>query len=180
MMRRLCVLAATLALIAPHSLGAQPRRVNVLILAFRDPIMLDTLAIRNDVPGSPGEVFSAARRVLDSLKLPVTFADSAHGLLFTQRFVTRSRVAGQRMSWALHCGTRMFGDNADEWRVTMAYAVFIDPSAAGTARLGITVVAGATTIQGASADPVMCGTTGALEADITKRVSLSVLKMKER
>ena len=180
MIRRLCVLAAALALVAPHALGAQPRRINVMIRAFRDPIMLDTLAIWTDIPGSPGEVFSAARRVLDSLKLPVTVADSAHGLLLNPQFVTRTRVAGQRMSWALRCGTGMFGDYADEWRITMAYAVFIDPVAAGTSRLGITVVAGATSVQGTSKDPVMCGTTGALEADIAKRVSLYVLRAKER
>jgi hypothetical protein len=55
MIRRLLVFAATLAMIAPHALSAQPRRVNVLILAFRDPIMLDTLAVWNDVPGSRAE-----------------------------------------------------------------------------------------------------------------------------
>jgi len=34
------------------------------------------------------------------------------------------------MSWALSCGTGMFGDYADEWSITMAYAVFIDTLAA--------------------------------------------------
>lgn len=176
MIRRTCLLvAATLWLVAPHALGAQTRRINVTLRGFEHFFVLDTFAIWTTVPGTPAETYAAALQVLDSLKMPIVTADSSHGLLLNKLFVARRRMAGRPMSWALHCGSDLTGANADTWRISMAYALFIDPSTANTSRLGVAIAAGANNVEGAYKPPVMCGSTGALEADIAKRVTLSVL-----
>jgi hypothetical protein len=159
-----------------NGLLAQPRRVNVTLRGFENLVMLDTLASWSELLAPPAQAYAAAKQVLDSLKLSPTASDSANGLLLNRGFVARGRIAGRRMSWAWRCGSGLVGDYADTWRISMAYALFIDPSNGGGSRLGVAFAAGADDVQGASKAPLQCGTTGLLEKEIAKLVALKLIK----
>jgi hypothetical protein len=173
-MKRLLVVALVLGVAVPAQLEAQ-RRVNVTLKAYDQLVMLDTLAAWNEVLASPAEVYAAARRILDSLKVPVSHVDSVGGLVMSTEFSTRRRIANKPASWALRCGMGLTGDYANYWRLSVAYAVFIDKSG-DQSRLGVAIAAGALDIEGASKPPVRCGSTGMFEKEIAKLISLSAMK----
>ena len=156
------------------SAGAQ-RRLNVLLKGFDYTTMLDTLAAWTDISATRAETYGAARRALDEMYLPIVTADSANGLLFNAAFVTRRKIAGHPMSWALRCGEGMTGNYADSWKITIAYALFVDEGREGRTRLGIAVIAGAENVEGAYKQPNACYSTGNLEQEIVKRMKLLAL-----
>ena len=134
-------------------------------------VLLDTLATWNPVPGTRAQTYSAVLRVLQHhLKLPVETADSTRGVVFNKRVVVRGKLAEKPVSRWLRCGTGMVGDFADTWRVTLAYAVYVDSTPSGASRLGVALFATASDVAGVSKPPAMCTTTGALEAEITRLV----------
>ena len=143
-------------------------------------VMLDTLLAWSDVLAAPGETWSAVKRSLDSLNIPVVTADSAHGVLFTPGFVARRKLANHAMSWSLRCGQGMTGDYADSWKLTIAYAVFVDPSEDGRSKVGIAMVGGAENVEGAYKQPAPCNSTGLLEQEIVKRTQLRTLNPLKR
>ena len=171
-MTRLARAGVVALLLAPALLGAQPRRVTVMIRGYGQPVMLDTLASYSDIAEPPARVFNAAVKVLDELKLTRTDHDAAHGLLANRMLTARVRLAGHPMSWMIHGGSDMLGDYADTWRVSLAWAVYVDSVGPAASRLGIALLAGANNVEGAYKPAVACGSTGSLETDIAKRVRL--------
>ena len=59
---------------------------------------------------------------------------------------------------------------ADSWRITLAYAVFVDTAAAGASRVGVALFATARNPEVVSTSAVACGSTGALEREIDNKV----------
>lgn len=174
-------LIVAVALAAPTMSLAQGRSpvgesdLNISMRGFSHRVLLDTVAVWKVLPGSPIETFRSVRRILDSLSLPITHADSAHGVIYNRGFVARSRLAGKQVSSSLRCGVGLAGDYADFWRVSVAYAVFV--RAEGDAsRLGIALVAGANDVEGVSKPPVQCATTGVLEQRIATLVTLAAIQ----
>jgi hypothetical protein len=165
---------SALALVLPGNACAQ-RRLNVMLKGYDYTVMLDTLVAWSDVLATPGETWSAVKRSLDSLSIPVTTVDSAHGVLFSPGFVARRKLANHAMSWSLRCGQGMTGDNADSWKLTIAYAVFVDPSEDGRSKVGIAMIGGAENVEGAYKQPAPCNSTGLLEQEIVKRTQLRTL-----
>jgi hypothetical protein len=179
-----CTLAITLASFAlPLALQAQPSSrgpaqdpdMNIRMRGFRDRILLDTMIVWQPVPGSAVQTFRNTLRVLDSLKIPVAYADSIRGVIHHSGFVVRSRLAAKAISSSFRCGMGLSGDYADTWRVSIAYAVFVKPDS-DNSRLGVALVAGANDVEGVSKPAVQCGTTGNLEQTIQKAVALKALQ----
>ena len=178
MHRRIRVLLAALAL--PVALHAQTGPVkdpdmNIRMRGFRDRILLDTLTVWQPIPGPSVQTFRNTMSVLDSLRIPVLYADSIRGVIHHSGFVARSRLAGKAVSSSLRCGMGISGDYADTWRVSVAYAVFVKPEG-DHSRLGVGLVAGAIDVEGVSMPAVQCGSTGVLEQTIHKAVGLKAIQ----
>lgn len=181
MTRAICfgVAAAVLVLVAPTRAAAQSppsattvrmRDGDAMLHAFRSQVLLDTLAIWQDVPGSPARVYTRVKQILEALKVPYTQTDSTHGMIWNEGFVTRGGLAGSPKSRSLRCGFGPTGDHADSWRVSVAYAVYIKPSHGGGSRLGIAVMGQAKDNAGSSTPGVFCASQGRLESEIVRLV----------
>lgn len=183
MIRKVIVASAFLALAPPATSMAQLRSaspfqesdLNVSLRGFSQRVLLDTLAVWKVIPGSPASTFRSVRRILDSLKVPITDADSTQGVIYNRGFVARSKLAGKQVSSSLRCGVGLAGDYADYWRVSIAYAVFVKASGDGS-RLGIALAAGANNVEGLSKPAVQCATTGTLEHRIATLVALAAIQ----
>lgn len=168
-----CILGLAAAPLEAQRTSSPEADVNVSLRGFANRILLDTLVLWKTIPRTPAQTFSAARRVLDFLKIPITEADSLGGVIFNKGFIARSRLAGQRISSSLRCGHGLAGDYADFWRVSIAYAVYVQPSG-DKSRLGIALVGAATDVEGVSKPAVHCATTGVLEGEIARMVNQAV------
>lgn len=181
MNRTIAVMLAALAL--PLALHGQPRSnipaqepdMNIRMRGFRERILLDTMTVWQPVPGPAMQTFRSTLRVLDSLEIPVVYADSIRGVIHHSGFVTRSRLAGKAVSASFRCGFGLSGDYANSWRVSIAYAVFVKPDG-NNSHLGVALVAGANDVEGVSKPAVQCGTTGNLEQTIQKAVTLRAIQ----
>lgn len=137
-------------------------------------LVLDTLAIWSDVAAPAEKTFAAALQVLDTLGLPVERADSARSVAFHSRLVASGKLARRAVSQSLRCGGGITGDHADVWRVSIAYAVYVDRVAPDRSRVGVALFARALDTQGVSKPPIICGSKGALEHEISRRVREAV------
>ena len=97
MLRGVVVLLAALAL-PERWRAAQARDMNVTVRlrAYQHPIRLDTLAIWTGRSWLAGRVLPRVRKILDSLKIPVTMADASLGLRHNSGFNTRSNSPAGR------------------------------------------------------------------------------------
>lgn len=159
---------AALAALAP-ALPTQARNIDVRLRGYEQAVRLDTLAVWTVIPASPAETYGAARAVLETLKMPVTVADSAR-VLHMAPFNTSRRIMGKRMSWALSCGENLGMPNADGHRIHMSYALFLEPTVDRQTRLGVALAAGANSVDGAFRPALACGSTGALENELAMLV----------
>jgi hypothetical protein len=156
--------------------GAQERSITVRLKAYPEPIKLDTLVRWHDVLAPPSATYAALRAAVDTLKIPLVMADSVHMLLYNPGFDARARLAGKFMHWWWHCGSGMTGDYADTYRMTIAYAIMVEPTPDGYSRVGLAFVSGAENTEGVSTEPIPCGTTGALEQQILKLTRIRSLR----
>ena len=134
-------------------------------------ILLDTIAVWSEVPGTNAEVFTRVKRILDSLKVPYARVDSAGGLITNESFVAR-RIAGRANSTWLRCGFGPSGDYANVWRVTATYAIYFHPPREGTGtRLGIALMGWARDMSGPTSSQLYCASTGAFEQTISRQLT---------
>lgn len=153
-------------------LAAQSRRGPVVRLpAYRTPIALDTMPYTNIEIGAPSaETYAALRQTYTDLKLKVDYADSANGHLGSMNIKMSRRLGGERMSKFFNCGRGITGENADDWRLTIAAVTFVTPPKGDTAAIGTALAAQAEDMAGASKLPAMCQSTGVLEIRIGQMV----------
>lgn len=152
-------------------LPGQPRsqeltRLRTALPGFPDPIALDTVAQFKELAAPIGPVFSAAVAALKALDIPIAIRDSARGTVGNLAWTKMRQLAGRQMSASFNCGSGMTGPNADAYRLTIAAVVMIEGLANGHSKVGVALVASAQDVQGASKDPVPCGTTGFTELRI--------------
>ncbi len=153
-------------------LVAQPPTLLVKLRAFPVQVALDTMVFaREKVEATPAEAFAALRAVYTELKIPRSVADSANGQIGTLRLVRTFTIGDERMSAYLNCGAGLTGANADSWRITMGIASFVRTASDGKTTVATGLVAQAEDMGGASKEPVMCGSSGLLEARIAKMVA---------
>ena len=145
--------------------------IEVFDRGMRGNVRLDTIAHWEPVSAPLSKTFDAVGRVIKHhTKLPVEQVDTVSKVVYNKRFVASSRLAGQPMSRWLRCGHGLKGDHADSWRITLAYAVFVDSTSADASRVGVALFATARNTEGVSTSAVACGSTGALEREIVSKV----------
>lgn len=180
MIARTLLTVAVLAALTPASIAAQAHQtiadqremqVDIRLRGFSRRILLDTLAVWTPVPQAPDVALADARRVIDSLKLAVTGADTLARVIYNTELVTHGSMLNERMSTFLRCGWGMTGEHADTWRVSLGYAVYVKPVAGGGSTLGVAIAASARDVEGAAKPPVQCSSTGAFEQRIAKAVA---------
>jgi hypothetical protein len=171
-------LVGAMLVVAPARGGAQnPPNVPSVrtvdgdaLLRITGRVLLDTIAVWNDVPGTNAQVFTRVKQMLDSLKIPYSRVDSAGGLITNESFVAR-RLAGRNNSTWLRCGFGPSGEYANVWRVNASYAMYFHPPTAGTGtRLGIALMGWAKDMSGTASTPLYCASTGALENSIARQI----------
>lgn len=134
-------------------------------------VRLDTIARWEEVSASHSITYDAVVRVIKHhVKLGVEQADTVSKVVYNTRLIVSSKLAGQPMSRWLQCGSGLTGDYADVWRITLAYAVFVETGSTNTSRVGVALFAIARNPEGVSTSAVACGSTGALEREIVRKV----------
>jgi len=178
MRRRVAFVAFALLAGARESVPAQtPPNVPTVratdgdaFLRMSGRILLDTIAVWSEVPGTNAQVFTRVKRILDSLKVPYARVDSAGGLISNENFVAR-RLGGRSNSTWLRCGFGPSGDYANVWRVSASYAISLHPPREGSGtRLGVALMGWARDMSGPTSSQLYCASTGALEQTISKQL----------
>lgn len=172
MIRFLALLSLFPSLAAAQGVLVQPRNpIEIFDRNMRGNVRLDTLVRWENVSATLPIAYDAAVRVVKHhVKLPVEQVDTVAKVVYNKRLIVSSRLAGQPMSRWLRCGTGLKGDHADTWRITLAYAVFVDSAAADASRIGVALFATARNTEGVSTSAVACASTGALEREIVGKV----------
>ena len=168
-------LALTLG-VSPGSAEGQRQRVALALPGAQ--IVMDTIGERVTVNARPGELYAAAALVLQNFGIPTDVRDSVGGLLGTLRFVRSRQLNRTPLSVFLSCGSSMTGLRADYYRLTMPLLLMIDPLDAERSHLRIALVASAQDPTGSSNQPVLCGSTGGLEARLRKAIDSQLLVLK--
>ena len=169
---RVVVILVVGATVAEAQLPGQARaqqptvRLRTALPGYPDPIALDTVANYTEMKAAPGVVFNAAVEAFKTLDIPVTVRDSIHGTVGNLGWIKLRQLAGKTMSTSFNCGSGMTGPNADAYRLTIAAVVMIDALPNGNSRVGVALVGSAQDVQGASKDPVACGSNGYTEGRI--------------
>lgn len=167
----LVVLLPSVALAQPDVAASRKDPMQVFARDRHGNVNLYSIAYWEDVSASSGKTYSAVERVIrHHLKLRIERADSAMSAVYNTRLITSARFAGHPMSRWLRCGGGLTGDYADIYRITLAYAVFVEPRGDGASRVGLTLYATARNTEGVSTAPVPCSTTGKLESEIITKV----------
>jgi hypothetical protein len=168
------LILSTFAAVSASALPAQQYRARVRLPAYPAVIALDTLAVRSELTAAPaGEVFTVAAAALEhELKIDLRLRDSTAGVVGNLEIVKMRRLGNAAMSRYVSCGSGMTGPNADNYRIFLAIAAFVDSIAPDKTRLGVAVAAAAQDLQGSSKAPVACSSTGAAEGQIRRIVAL--------
>lgn len=147
-----------------------PDRVRVTIPAYRQAIAMDTILVVSVQEMPAANVWSAAAKVFYDYKIPTDLRDSVAGTVGATRYVKSTFLANFNMSRVLNCGTSITGPNADNFRINLALVAIVSPSGPARAQLGVGLVGSGVDMRGSSSDPVVCASTGYLEADFADRV----------
>lgn len=178
-MLRRCGAVLVLSLVSLSRGDAQSNRLRVALPAYERQILMDTLAEAIHVPeAAPGKVFHAADIVLRNvLRTRPDVRDSLLGMVAVARFVKTRNLGGTPLSKYLNCGSGMTGLFADNYRVQMPVAAFVDPSPKGGSMLRVAVIAAAQDPSGTSNTAVTCGSTGVLEAELRRAIQSQLTQL---
>lgn len=175
-MRRIrsSVLAAVLLslIVVPGEAEAQRRRVALPL--FGAQVVLDTIGPQYSIPAPKGKVFIASAMVLSNFGIETDVSDSVGGMIGSIGMVKSRRLGRTPLSVYLSCGSSMTGLRADYYRVTMPLLLILDPQGADSTRLRIALVASAQDPTGTSNQPVLCGSTGALENQLRNAIEKQI------
>lgn len=150
--------------------AASAQRATVGLRASTERIVMDTVGQQIAVPHQVDRVYHATILAFETLKIPVTLADSGQRMVGNLKLVKSNSLAGSSFTRWISCGSSMTGLRAATYRITMPIVVMLDPDGAEKSKLRVALVAQAQDMQGASTEPVMCGSTGALEKRIQETI----------
>jgi hypothetical protein len=172
MIRAVAILALLPSLAAAQNDVIQPRNpIEVFQRGRHGGVMLDTIARWQDVSAPRARAFDAVVRVIKHhVKLEIENIDTIAKVVYNKRIVAINKLAGQSMSRWLRCGMGLTGEHANTWRITLAYAVFVDSVSTDASRVGVALFATARDTDGVSTSAVACGSTGNLELEIVRKV----------
>lgn len=168
-----CLLAL---LIAPASVEGQRRRVAFPL--FGGQVVFDTMGSPVTVDAGPGETFAAVSLVLANVGIKADVRDSAGGMIGNIKLVRSRQFNRTPLSVFFDCGSSMTGLRADYYRLTMPLLVMLDPLGADRTTMRIALVASAQDPTGSSNQPVLCESTGALEARLRKAIVEQIAQLK--
>lgn len=148
----------------------------------REPVSITTgsgqrieVVMNRDDPSVSGEVAAPADRAWDALVTVYTALDApVDSYNDAERRIGAStwqpqRIAGERMSEWVSCGSGMTGRNADTHRVTLSVTSVVEPEGTGS-RITTRIDGTARSMSGASTAPIRCASKGTLESLIVKAV----------
>lgn len=177
--RSLVALAASVLLLAPlpRTLSAQTPPIRLRLIGYFTPMSVDSVATSPfAIQATREATYKAATAVLTELKIPVTTLDPLFRVLGNGSARAIRKIGRERLSTYLNCGAGITGAHADDWRVTMALFIWVEPVTATESQIRIGLLAGAQDVQGVAKDPVSCASTGLLEsflsAEIRKRSAM--------
>ncbi|MBM4194935.1 MAG: hypothetical protein FJ202_11225 [Gemmatimonadetes bacterium] len=153
--------------VATRSAGAQ---VRITLPSWHEPIVLDTLKQDYPLNAEPAAVYSAVLKAFGELEIPTGRTDSKAGIVGSERFEKTRNLAKAPLSRWFSCGESATGPNADAYRLSIAIAAWVQPSAGGGTTLGVAAVASAQDFGGVAKRPTQCGSTGLLEQRIATTV----------
>ncbi len=130
--------------------------------AYDVPVARDRVAAERTLDADPDAAWDALPRVYRSLGLVGFVVDSTtHVYGVPQPAVAPRRIAGQRISRFLACGTGITGSVADDYEVRIVLLTQIDPAQPGArVRTRFEGIAHSRGVSGANID---CGSNGKLE-----------------
>ena len=118
---------------------------------------------------APAEtVWPAALEAWARVGLPIDGSDPTQHLVQTRSLTVRRKLNGIRLSTYFSCGSEMTGLIADSWRLTLQGRMAVVPGTTpGTSMVTTVLGASALPLEGTSAGPTPCASTGRLEALLT-------------
>ena len=171
--RLLAMLVGSVLIFAPlpRTLSAQTPPIRLRLPGYFTPMSVDSVATNPVVVRASREAtYKASTAVLTELKIPVTTRDPGFRVLGNGSASAMRKIGRERLSTYLNCGAGITGSHADSWRVTMALFIWVESVSATESRIRIGILAGAQDVEGASKDPVACGSTGALESFLASEI----------
>lgn len=172
---RQALLAASLCLAAVVHAQQPAMRVRVVLPAYRHPVAIDTIMLVTDHDAPAAAVWKAAEKVFYDLKITTDTRDSVGGIIGIVKYVKSSYLGKDRMSKVFNCGLSITGPNADNFRINMALVAMVSGVSNAKSKLGVGFAGSGLDMRGSSTDPVVCASTGWLEADFAARVT-AILK----
>ena len=169
-------LRAALVCLAVAAQAQQPAiRVRVILPAYRHPVAIDTIMLVTTHDAPAGAVWKAAEKVFYDLKITTDRRDSVGGIIGVVKYVKSSYMGKEPMSRVFNCGQSITGPNADNFRINMALVALVSAKSPTKSQLGVGFAGSGLDMRGSSTDPVVCASTGWLEADFAERVK-AILK----
>lgn len=172
------VFGVGLMVAAGLSSTAEGQRRRVALPLYGAQVVMDTIGERVEIQAPPGQAFAAAALVLQNFGIEADVRDSVGGLLGNIGLVRTRRLNRTPLSVFLNCGSSMTGLRADYYRVMMPLLLMFDPSGADRTSMRIALVASAQDPTGTSNQPVLCGSTGALETRMRKAIEEQILVLR--
>ena len=128
--------------------------------------------VSGSVAKPKAEVWNLAKQVLADYNVQMTVEDVTRGWLGNGEFYKTREFAGKRMTDLFNCGMGMTGPNAASYRIYMSLMISVADNAPRGSLVGVTVAASARDMNsGATADRVICGSSGQLEKLVLSRIS---------
>ena len=149
----------------------QAQGVRITLRAWREPVLLDTLAQEHHLSAPPEKAYQAALRAFADLGIPVGNTDGKRGIIGSERFEHTGPLAGAALSRSFECGDGATGANADAFRLEIAVVAFVKPAADGGTTLGLATIASGRDPAGPMRKPKECASTGSLETKLLARVN---------
>jgi hypothetical protein len=127
-------------------------------------------AVAATLASPPGVTWLAVKKVYSELEIPVTVENPGVHQIGNQNFYKTRQLGGRSMTDFVDCGNSMTGPKAATYRIYMSLLTDVIPDGKGGTKVQTTFIPMGQDMSGASADRIVCATTGRLEALFLERV----------
>ncbi|HEX2092260.1 MAG TPA: hypothetical protein VHG28_07645 [Longimicrobiaceae bacterium] len=168
----LLVLTACAPAAAPPPSSSGPPRINTSAGGTDIYIEADRSGSTTTASAPVERVWTTLPEVYSSLGISGAVVDPAARVYGNPRLVVMRRLAGERLSTFFRCGETATGSPiADAYRLRISVLTTLSPASAGETRVQTRASATAQSVEGASAAPVQCASTGILEQRIGEMIT---------
>ncbi len=161
--------AVAVAPVGAQGVGQTPQ-ARAVLPGIEGAILLDTMALSFKVSGNRDSIFTALETVFKELKLPVESRNAKSTLLNNLNADVSRRLGDVALSRYLDCGRGFSGNNADFYRITLAFSVWVEPASGEPQQLKVAIAASGRDPAGSRSAYSQCTSRGALEQRIADRV----------